>query len=316
MGISRRKDEHIELAMKQNISYNDFDSISLEHFSLPEIDFDDVDLSTDYLGFKSSYPIYINAMTGGSDKAKEINEKLAHISKHFNIPFVLGSQSAALKHEELIDTYSIVRKINKDGFIVANVSANATLEQAKKAVNMVNANALSIHINVIQELVMHEGDRTFKHWQQNIKTIVENINVPIIVKEVGFGMSRKTIDTLISLGVKYIDVSGKGGTNFARIERMRANNRDLTFEELGISTVDSLINAANYDITTFASGGIRNALDIYKALHLGAKAVGLSNYFLKLTNLELDDAIKEVNTLLINLKKLFVIFNKKTLEEF
>lgn len=312
MSISKRKDEHIKFALKQENKTNDFDSIKLEHFSLPEIDFNEVNLETNYLSFKSSYPIYINAMTGGSDKAYEINKKLAYYAKYFNIPLVLGSQSAALKDPNLIDSYKIVREINKDGFIVSNVSANATLEEAKRAVEMIGANALSIHINVIQELVMNEGDRTFKHWQNNIKTIVENLNVPVIVKEVGFGMSRETIATLINLGVKYIDVSGKGGTNFAEIERKRNNNDDLTFENLGISTVDSLINAKAFNATFFASGGIRNALDIFKALNLGASAVGLSGFFLKLTNLDNSEAIKIIEQLLLNLQKLFVIFNKKT----
>src|SRR5690554_2559406 len=312
MSISKRKDEHIKFALKQENKTNDFDSIKLEHFSLPEIDFDEVNLETNYLSFKSSYPIYINAMTGGSDKAYEINKKLAFYSKHFNIPLVVGSQSAALKDPSLIDSYKIVRQINPNGFIVANVSANATLEEAIKAVDMINANALSIHINVIQELVMNEGDRTFKHWQENIKNIVENLKVPVIVKEVGFGMSKKTIETLINLGVKFIDVSGKGGTNFAEIERRRNNNLDLTFENLGISTVDSLINAKAFNATFFASGGIRNALDIFKALNLGASAVGLSGFFLKLTNLDNSEAIKIIEQLLLNLQKLFVIFNKKT----
>lgn|SRR5690554_3401832 len=313
MSISKRKDEHIKYALKQDNKTNDFDSIKLEHFSLPEFNFDEVNLQTNYLSFKSSYPIYINAMTGGSDKAYEINKKLAYYAEHFNIPLVVGSQSAALKDPSLINSYKVVREINPTGVIVANVSANATLEEATRAVEMINANALSIHINVIQELVMNEGDRDFKHWQQNIKHIVENLNVPVIVKEVGFGMSKETINTLINLGVKYIDVSGKGGTNFAEIERRRNNNDDLTFENLGISTVESLNNAASFDVTFFASGGIRNALDIFKALHLGASSVGLSAFFLKLTNLDDKEAIEIINKLLINLQKLFVIFNKKTI---
>jgi len=315
MSISNRKDEHVKFALKQNNKENDFDSIKLEHFSLPDYNYNDINLETNYINFKSSYPIYINAMTGGSKNTALINEKLASYAKHFNIPIIVGSQSAALKDEKLAYTYEIVRKINKDGFVVANVSANATLNEAKRAVEMIDANALSIHLNVIQELVMVEGDRKFTHWKDNIRNIVENINVPVIVKEVGFGMSKKTIKTLIGLGVKYIDVSGRGGTNFAEIERKRNNDSDTTFDELGISTVESLKNAQGLDATIFASGGIRNALDIYKALELGASAVGLSGFFLKLTNLSDEDAIKEIEKLLINLQKLFVIFNKKSLDE-
>lgn len=217
MIISKRKDEHIKFANEEEVGTNDFDKIILEHNSLPNLNYQEINLESDFLGFKSNYPFYINAMTGGSQKALEINKKLALIAKHFNIPIVLGSQSAAFKDPKLIETYKIVRDNYETGIIVANVSANATLEQAIKAVEMVNANALSIHINVVQELVMDEGDRDFSKWQSNIKTIVDNLTVPVIVKEVGFGMSKEVIERLKSLGVKYIDVSGKGGTNFARI---------------------------------------------------------------------------------------------------
>lgn len=314
--ISKRKDEHIKYALKQNFKENDFDKINIEHLSIPNYNLEDINLESNFLGFKTNYPFYINAMTGGSLKAKEINKKLALYAKTFNIPLVLGSQSAALKDESLINTYKVARTINEKGIIVANVSANATLKEAKKAVKMIDANALSIHINLIQELVMKEGDRTFTHWKDNIKEIVNNINVPVIVKEVGFGMSKETIETLKNLGVKYIDVSGKGGTNFALIERLRKKGVDPLFDDIGISTVESLKNAKEFDIEVYASGGIRHALDIFKSLYLGAKAVGLSSYFLKLTNLSDKDAINEINELIINLKKLFLIYNKQSIKDF
>lgn len=309
MSISNRKDEHLKYAKEQSETTNDFDLIKLEHNSLPLLNYSDVDITSNFLGFKVNYPFYINAMTGGSKQALEVNEKLAKIASHFNLPFVLGSQSAALKDESLINTYKIVRDLNPNGIVVANVNANATLEQAKKAIEMVGANALSIHINVIQELVMDEGDREFSHWQENIKTIVSNVGVPVIVKEVGFGMSKKTLETLKSLGVKYVDVSGSGGTNFSKIERMRNESLDLTFENIGISTVESLKNAKDSGLTIHASGGIRNALDIYKALKLGASNVGLSKYFLKLTELSLSEAISEVERLISNLIKCYIIFS-------
>lgn len=308
MSISKRKDEHIKFAKEEIIEINDFDQVILEHNSLPNKSFADIDLTSNFLGHQVNYPFYINAMTGGSSKALEINKKLALIANHFNIPIVLGSQSAAFKDESLINSYRVVRDNYPNGIIVANVSANATLEQARAAVMMVNANALSIHINVIQELVMNEGDRDFTNWGNNISKIVKNLDVPVIVKEVGFGMSSDVIKRLENLGVKYIDCSGKGGTNFARIERKRNNDFDSTFENIGISTVASLKNAQNSNIIVHASGGIRNALDIYKALKLGATNVGLSNFFLKLTNLELSKAIEEVQKLVDNLIKCYIIF--------
>lgn len=244
-------------------------------------------------------------------------KKLALIAKEFNIPFVLGSQSAAIKDDSLVATYKVARDLNPEGYLVANVSANATVNEAIKAIEMIKANAISIHINIIQELVMSEGDRDFTKWQQNIKNIAASINIPIVVKEVGFGMSKETILKLKELNIKNIDVSGKGGTNFALIERNRINGIDNLFDDLGISTVNSLLNAKDIDdINVFASGGIRNALDIFKALTLGAKAVGLSGYFLRLTELDFETQVSEVNKLILNLKKLFIIFNKKTMNDF
>lgn len=312
--ISKRKDEHIKLAFMEEITTNDFDNIKLEHQSIPKVSFDDINISTSFLGQEFPYPFYINAMTGGSQNAKEINTKLALIAKHFNLPLVLGSQSAALKDESLIDTYKVVKAIYPNCFIVSNVSANATLEQAIKAIKMVDANALSIHINVIQELVMFEGDRNFSKWEDNIRNINDNIDIPVLVKEVGFGMSSYTINQLNNLGIKYIDVSGKGGTNFARIERRRLNKEFSIFDEVGISTVDSLVNATNFNGSVYASGGIRNALDIFKALYLGANAVGLSNYFLQLTKLETNEAIKVIQELIDDIKKCFIIYGFKDIK--
>lgn len=308
--ISNRKDEHVKYALEEEIINNEFDNVYLEHLSLPETSMEEINLSTTFLGSKVNYPFYINAMTGGSLKTLEINEKLAMIAKHFGLPIVLGSQSAALKDNSLVETYSIVRKVYPNAFVVGNVSANASLEEAKRAIAMIDANALSIHINVVQELVMVEGDRDFTKWSNNIKSIIENINIPVIVKEVGFGMGAKIIEQFNNLNVKYLDVSGKGGTNFARIERKRGNEKNFLFENVGISTVKSLENAKKFNGEVYASGGIRNALDIYKALRLGAKAVGLSNYFLKLTNLKLEDAINEVNLLIEDLKKCYIIFGQ------
>lgn len=315
MSISDRKDEHIKFGFQTKIQQNKFDTINIEHQSISKFDLEDVSLETNFLGYNIPYPIYINAMTGGSEKAMEINTKLAYYSKAFSIPLVLGSQSAALKDDSLAYTYNITRKINPTGIIISNISPNYGIKDASKAVNMVNANGLSIHLNIIQELVMKEGDRKFSHWNKNISEIVKNAKYPVLVKEVGFGMSRNTLETLKSLGVKHIDVSGKGGTNFAKIERLRNEDSDILYDDIGIQTVDSLLNAKGLDLYIYASGGIRDANDIFKALYLGANAVGLSNYFLQLTKLRNDEAIEEIEKLLIDLKKLFLIYGYKNIDD-
>lgn len=311
----KRKDEHVLFAKKIGRENNDFDHVHLINQGLVALSLNDINTSAEILGTMFPAPIYINAMTGGTEKTKKINEKLALIAKKFNFPFFLGSQSVALKESTLSSSFKVARDINPKGFLVANVSPNATILEAKKAIDMIKANALAIHINLVQELVMGEGDRDFTLWIDNIKAIVKAVNVPVIVKEVGFGMSKQTIQTLIECGVKYIDISGRGGTNFATIERMRNQEESSVFEELGISTVESLLyaNEFKHKVKIYASGGVRNPLDVIKALILGADAVGLSYYFLTLTSLEEQEMFDSVEKFLDDLKKLMVIFNAKTI---
>ncbi len=312
----KRKDEHVHFAKKAQRGFNDFDRIHLLHQGLVDFNLSDVDLSTHIFGQKFALPIYINAMTGGSEKTKTINERLALIAKYLNIPLFLGSQSIALKQRDLAPSFVVARQIYPQGFLVANVSANATVEEAQEAIKMIGANALAIHINLIQELVMEEGDRMFAHWSQHIATIIKAVSVPVIVKEVGFGMSDKTIEHLISLGVKYIDVSGRGGTNFATIERMRNQEEPSVFEHIGISTVDSLLFANQYQdkVVIHASGGVRHPLDVIKCLVLGAQAVGLSYYFLNLTTLDDKQMFEALDRFVSDLNKLMVAFGAKSID--
>lgn len=162
---------------------------------------------------------------------------------------------------------------------------------------------------------MVEGDIEFKHWKENIREIVQNIDVPVIVKEVGFGLSSVTINELKDIGVKYFDVSGKGGTNFAIIENQRGGNLPF-LEDWGISTVNALIDNKNVtDAEVFASGGIRHALDVVKALVLGAKAVGLSKFFLELSEYSYDLAKVELELFIQNIKKIMVLLSVDTTQK-
>lgn len=311
-----RKDEHVKFALRQETISNDFDKVVIEHVSIPNISVDDINLATTFLDFDVPLPFYINAMTGGSFKTLKINENLAKIAKHYNIPLVLGSASNAIKDNRLTDTYTIARNVYSNGIIVANVSANATVEDANKAIEMIDANALSIHVNVIQELAMSEGDRNFTNWQTNIGALVEKINIPIILKEVGFGFSLESLELVNNLGIKHVDVSGKGGTNFAKIEGQRAGEISKFWEKLGISTVDSLLNAKEEgDLTYYASGGINDALDIVKSLILGAKSCGLSKYFLHRSMEPFEKAIKTIDDLILDIKKIMVMLNVKTIKD-
>lgn len=312
-----RKDDHIKNALKQEVEANDFDKVRFIHNAIPGIAVADINLETSFCGMKIKYPIYINAMTGGSDKAFSINNKLSMLANHFSIPIASGSLSPILRSDEHLDSFKIIRDNNPNGIVMANLGADKNYSDATKAISLLNADVMQIHLNAIQEIVMPEGDRDFRDYEKNIKEIVDNLNIPVLVKEVGFGMSSTTLNKLKTLGVRYVDISGKGGTNFSKIENARRTEELSYFSSYGLSTVESLLEARDIkDIEIYASGGVRNAMDIIKALALGAKAVGMSSYFLRLvTNNPIEDSIKKVDSLIYELKSIMTILGKKTTQE-
>lgn len=285
-----RKDEHVSLAKAFHKPHlTDFDAIRIIHHSLPELQVADVSLTTTLAQQTISSPFYINAMTGGSEKTKKINEQLALVARETHLAMATGSVSAALKDSSVRDSFTIVRETNPNGVLLANVGAGTSLENAQAAVDLLQADALQIHLNAPQELVMPEGDRDFRNWLADIAHIVAHLSVPVIVKEVGFGMTRETIQQLVTSGVQAIDISGRGGTSFTQIENARRSKREFSYlVDFGQSTVQSLLEAkqvtAQFEL--IASGGIRNAYDIFKALCLGAQSVGVSGTILNelLTN--------------------------------
>lgn len=306
---SRRKDEHVALALAQDEFEHDFDRLRLTHQSLPGFDLDEVSLKSHFFNHDFDLPVYINAMTGGSEHTKALNRKLALLAKRYNLPMAIGSQHAALDDESLVESYSIIKEVNPNGFVLGNINPNATVEEAKRAIAMIGANALQIHINPAQELTMDEGDRHFKHWSSNIKDIVENVDVPVIVKEVGNGISKETTLKLIDLGVKHVDVSGRGGTNFVWIENKRSESKRYdTWTNWGQTTLEALLDNKGVSINLLASGGINTPLDVIKALVLGAKGVGMSGYFLRLVELGNEDSFE---LFIEDLKKLMVLVDAK-----
>lgn len=312
-----RKDDHVRLALQQPVKENDFDRVRLKHDSLSLTSLKSMDLSTQFLNHTIPYPFYINAMTGGSDATLEINRTLAKLASHFNIPMATGSMSAAIKNPTLENTFTVVREENPNGFLLANIGGGSPLSNALKAIDMIRANALQVHLNVIQELIMPEGDKDFTQWAVQLESIAKNIKVPLLVKEVGFGMSKKTLLKLKRLGVRYVDVAGQGGTNFARIENERRTDQLSLFNSMGLSTVESLLEAKQVDgLTLYASGGIRHGLDIVKALVLGAKAVGLSGYFLRLvTQYSFEEAIQHVERLIEEIRLAMAMVGAQSIDQ-
>ena len=316
-----RKDEHVQLALDQydDVRLSDFDNMKFIYNGLTSTNPADIDISTTFANLSMETPFYINAMTGGSAKTKEINKDLAEIAKTTKIAIASGSLSAALKDKTISDSFSIMREVNQEGLIFANIGAEYNLEKAQEAVEILNADALQIHINLTQELIMPEGDRKFDFWIDNIAEIVSNISVPVIVKEVGFGMSRETVAKLKSVGVKNIDISGSGGTNFASIENNRRLKKDYYYlEDFGLSTVNSLLDNQEYieDLNILASGGVRNALDIVKSLSLGAKAVGISGFILNsLMTDGKEETIELINNLKDEIRVIMSILDSKNISE-
>ncbi|UQA80770.1 type 2 isopentenyl-diphosphate Delta-isomerase [Gardnerella piotii] len=304
--IEQRKDDHIKLACEQYKSHAEsgFEGVRFIPNALPQLALSDVDTSVSVFGAaeKWSVPLYINAMTGGSKNGENINASLARVAAKTGVAMACGSLSAALKNPHLAETFSVIRRFNPRGFVMANVSAGASVEQAIKAVEILQANALQIHLNAAQELVMSEGDRDFSAWLSNIEAVVRALDamkVPVVVKETGCGMSAGDVLRLKNVGVRAVDVGGRGGTNFVAIENARRGGvRDYEFlDSWGLTTVESLLDIAQCDeilrdscdscdscdsaqMQVFASGGVRTPLDVVRALKLGASAVGVAGEFL------------------------------------
>ncbi|SDS53959.1 isopentenyl-diphosphate delta-isomerase [Streptomyces sp. TLI_053] len=281
---AERKDDHVRHAHaqhQQRSGRNDFDDVSFIHHALAGIDSDSVDLSTSFGGLNWPLPLYINAMTGGSAMTGAINRTLAIAAHETGVPMATGSVSAYFADARVADTFTVVRKENPNGFVMANINANASPDRARQAIDLLQANALQIHLNAVQEIVMPEGDRSFGHWPARIQAITAAVAVPVIVKEVGFGLSRRTIELLHDLGVTVADVSGRGGTDFALIENQRRPATDYAcLGHWGQSAPACLLDSQGLGVDLLASGGVRHALDVARALALGARAVGASSPFL------------------------------------
>jgi isopentenyl-diphosphate delta-isomerase len=293
--ISNRKFEHIEICLREDVEMHrnttGFEDVWLVHRCLPEIDVEEIELETDFLGFKLRAPLLISAMTGGHPKAKEINSALAQVVEEMGLAMAVGSQRAALLDESLVDTFAVVRKKAPTAYIIANIGAaqlvgHFDVNDVRKAIDMIEANALNIHLNPAHEFSQMAGDLKFRGVLQAIKRVSEAIEVPVIVKETGCGISREDAVKLVEEGlVKAIDVAGAGGTSWCKVEALRARRRgdgfkaDVAeaFAEWGIPTVVSLIEVkSGVDVPVIASGGVRSGVDCAKAIALGADLVGIA----------------------------------------
>ena len=310
-----RKDEHIKYALKYQSPYNSFDDMELIHHSLPDYDLSEIDLHTHFAERDFEFPFYINAMTGGSEKGRAVNKKLAQIAQATGLVMVTGSYSAALKNPH-DDSYPSKEEF-PELLLATNIGIDKPYELGLQTIHEMQPIFLQIHVNLMQELLMPEGEREFRQWKENLADYATKMPAPVILKEVGFGMDLKTIEMAHKLGIKTVDISGRGGTSFAYIENQRGHNRSY-LDEWGQSTVQTLLNAQPMidKIEILASGGVRHPLDIVKCLVLGAKAVGLSRAILELVEkYSVEEVITIINGWKDDLRLIMCALNCKTIAE-
>lgn len=316
-----RKREHIENYLRTTYVGDPlFDDVFLYHNSLPEIDFAEINTSTTFLNKRVNFPLMVNAMTGGSDFTQGINEDLARAASEFNIPMAVGSQTILSEDEDAVESFRVVRQVMKDGIVIANLNGHATLDEARYAVELLGADGLQIHLNPAQELAMEEGDRNFKNILLNISNLVQQLEVPIIVKEVGFGLSAEVIESLYQVGIRHVDVSGFGGTNFFEVENLRTPDNDLS--ELygwGIPTAMAIVEAKKLDhpdLQIVSSGGVKNSLHIAKSIVLGASMVGISGEILSyLIHGGYEYTLKYIANLIYKTKMIMLLTGAKNIRE-
>lgn len=313
--MMNRKDEHIKYALKYQSPYNSFDEMELIHHSLPDYDLSEIDLHTHFAGRDFDYPFYINAMTGGSEKAKAVNRKLAQVAQATGLVMVTGSYSAALKNPQ-DDSYPS-KKDYPDLLLATNLGIDKPYELGLQTVDEMQPIFLQVHVNLMQELLMPEGEREFRSWKKNLENYATKMPVPVVLKEVGFGMDLKTIQMAHAFGIKTFDISGRGGTSFAFIENQRSGDRSY-LNEWGQTTVQSLLNLQDFvdTVEILASGGVRHPLDMVKCFVLGAKGVGLSRTVLELVEkYPVEQVVDIVNGWKDDLRLIMCALNCKTITD-
>lgn len=293
--LPQRKADHIQINLEKDVRSALTSGLERYHFlheALPELNLEDVDTSLEVFGKKLSAPILVSSMTGGTEQAGIINRRLAEAAQESRVAMGVGSQRTALEHAEQAETFQ-VRTYAPDILLFANLGAvqlnyGYTVDHCRRAVDMIGADALYLHLNPLQEAVQEGGDTDFSGLAAKISEVCRLLPVPVIVKEVGWGISERTAKLLEGCGVAAIDVAGAGGTSWSQVEMHRAPNeftRQLaaTFVGWGIPTAESIrfVRQAVPAMTIFASGGLRDGLDIAKCVTLGATLGGMAGNFLR-----------------------------------
>jgi isopentenyl-diphosphate delta-isomerase len=295
--LAERKKQHLDIVLAgSSVSGSiatGFEAIRFEHVALPEIDMAAIDLSKDFLGRRIAMPFLVSSMTGGAEKAQQINHNIAIACEAIGIPFAVGSQRVAIDTNVDWGMNLELRRLAPSVPILANIGAAQLntgygLDQARRAVEMIDADALIIHLNPLQEAVQPEGDRNWSGLTEKIGSLCQTLHVPVVVKEVGYGISPHVAERLDAVGVKIIDVAGAGGTSWAAVEALRARTPAeaavaSAFGDWGQPTALAIaaLRKARPDAFIIGSGGIRTGIDAAKAIRIGADLVGQAASVLK-----------------------------------
>ncbi|MEN0066458.1 MAG: type 2 isopentenyl-diphosphate Delta-isomerase [Myxococcota bacterium] len=309
MSISQRKAEHLDLCATDEVAFQGkttlFEEVSLVHEALPEMSVADVDLTTTFLGKTLSAPVMIAAMTGGTERAEAVNQTLAQVADELGLGFGFGSMRPLL--EAGIKTGYEVREVAPNALVLGNLglvqARAASTSQVAAMVADVGCDALAIHLNPAMEVIQPEGDDDFTDGLPTIERYVKELPVPVVVKETGCGLSRRTAKRLIDLGVANVDVSGAGGTSWVGVETLRARARTRRLGELfwdwGVPTAASVAQLSGLGLNVVATGGVKHGLDVARAVALGARLGGLARPFLMAYNEGGYDGVKAAGEELI-----------------
>ena len=304
--IDQRKADHIKINLEKDVRSaltTGLENYRFVHEALPELDLEQIDTRLSLFGKRLAAPILVSSMTGGTADAESINMRLAEAAQEMGIAMGVGSQRAAIENLDQAKTFQ-VRRVAPDILLFANLGAvqlnyGYGIEQCRLAVEMIGADALILHFNPLQEAVQDAGDTNFSALSKRVEDLCKKLEVPVIAKEVGWGISERSAKLLADCGVAAIDVAGAGGTSWSQVEMYRAPDeftRELaaTFVGWGIPTADSILNVkkAAPDITIFASGGLKDGLDIAKCLALGATLGGMAGQFLKAAAISTKSAVQ------------------------
>jgi isopentenyl-diphosphate delta-isomerase len=321
--VKQRKIEHVSVALGQDISASqraNWNDIQFVHQALPEVDFDTIDTSVTFLGQKLRYPIFMSSLTGGHPDVTAINRNLAQAAEQYGLALGVGSQRAAIVNPAVAPSYAVTREHAPHAFLIANIGAPQlieqsrhpafTLAQAQEAIDMIHANALAVHMNSLQEAAQSEGDLRAFGEAAALNQLTAQLSLPVIAKETGAGVCREQALLLRSCGISAIDVGGAGGSSMSAMEAARSQSRGDTrtmnigmlYKDWGIATPIAVVESGVAQLPLISTGGVRNGLDMARALALGATLVGMGFPFLKAASESYEAVCELVETVIAQLK--------------